>query len=337
MAELCRQFGISRITGYKWVSRYEEGGAGALRDRSHAPRNHPSQVPEAVEEAVLTARSEHPHWGPVKLRLWLDETAPHVEWPAPSTIGELLRRNGLTVGRKNRAINSAASGPAWNVDLGESFPCLDGRDCFPLTIADSRSGWLIRCQALTRPDTRSLRRLFDAAFREYGLPSRIRVPGMPPFFSAGGLSELTVWWIRLGIRPIAIEPGKAPGRRSQDQALRALRRETARLQRTNLREQQRAFADFRRRYNRELPAAPHGRRYPSPIEPVQYPADFAVRRVQARGRIRWDNSFIHVGRALAGELLGFEAAADGVWRAWFSFYGLGKVDEANRAIRPGAR
>jgi transposase len=338
MVDLCSQFGISRITGYKWVRRYEEGGAEALADRSHAPYQHPSQVPEEVEEAVLAARSEHPRWGPVKLRIWLERTEPRVSWPAPSTIGELLRRNGLTVARKGRRNGAVdASGPEWDVDIAGPIPSLDGQDCFPVMIADSRTGSVIRCQALRRPDTTSLRRLFDAAFREYGLPSRIRAPGAPPFLYACGLSELTVWWIRLGIRTIVHEPNTLPGRRSHNPVLRALGREAARLQRTNLRQQQRALTSFRDCYNRERPAPRHGRPYTSRVEPVKYPPHFVVRRVQARGRVRWHNAWICVSRASAGEVLGFEPLSHGAWRVWFSFHELGQLDEADRAIRPRAR
>jgi transposase len=332
MAELCRRFGISRMTGYKWVSRYQDGGVEALRDRSHAPHNHPFQVLEAVEEAVLAVRSEHPQWGPVKLRLWLDQTAPEVEWPAASTIGEILRRNGLTVPRKSPQNGaSGTSNQTWNVAVADRFQCLDGREAFPLTVTDSQSGFLLRCQGLARLDTGSVRRLFAAAFREYGLPRRIRVPGMPPFFEIGGLSELTVWWIRLAIQPVAIDPGKSPGRRIEEPVLRPLRLETAQP-RSNLREQQKALHDFRSRYNQT--ACPDYQRsarpYPSRTDPVAYPSNFEVRRVQAHGFVRWNNARIFVSRALAGEAIGLELTKDRKWRAWFGFHRLGELDGANR-------
>lgn len=272
MTELCRRYGISRITGYKWLSRYQEGGAVALQDRSHAPHSHPFQILDAVEEAILAARSRNPRWGPAKLRHWLEETAPEVKWPAPSTIANILNRNGLSVSRNGR--QSGAGGTSdqiWRVELGETLHCLDGQGYFPVRITDSRSGFLLRFQVLRCRDAATLGRLFEAAFREFGLPHGMRAPGVPPFFAGGRLSDLAAWWIRLAIQPVRLPPHKA---------LCPQLPEAVRAPRASLREQQRAFNDFRHRYNHGLPQKrlggrapadvyrPSTRRYPSELVPV---------------------------------------------------------------------
>ena len=256
MAEVCRRFEISRKTGYKWLGRYESGGINALQDGSHAPHHNPRQVLDEVEDAVVEARGKHPHWGPVKLRAWLDRTAPEIEWPAPSTIGEILHRHGLAVARKKRpraTPNSEplkhAQGPnlVWCADFKGWFRCQDGSRCDPLTITDAYSRFLLRCQAAKHPDGWYTQPLFEATFREHGLPERIRIDNGAPFASVGigGLSELSVWWIKLGIRPERIEPGK-PGQNGRHERMhRTLKQETAQPPRANLREQQKAFQQGR--------------------------------------------------------------------------------------------
>ncbi len=360
MAEVCRRFEISRKTGYKWLSRYESGGMNALQDGSHAPHHNPRQVLDEVEDAIVEARGKHPHWGPGKLRAWLDRTAPEIQWPAPSTIGEILHRHGLVVPRKKRAKAPPnreplkhAQGPnvVWCADFKGWFRCQDGSRCDPLTISDAYSRFLLRCQAARHPDGWYTKPLFEATFREYGLPERIRIDNGAPFASVGigGLSELSVWWIKLGIRPERIEPGKPAQNGRHERMHRTLKQATAQPPRANLREQQKAFDEFRQEYNYERPhEALEGktpsecyqdslRPYQSRIRPVQYPASFAVRQVSEGGQIRWNTAYVFVGRALSGEPIGLEPMADGKWRVWFSFYELGEFDESKLVIRAKAQ
>jgi len=360
MAEVCRRFEISRKTGYKWLGRYESGGIDALKDGSHAPHHNPRQVLEKVEDAIVEARGKHPHWGPVKLRSWLDRTAPDTQWPAPSTIGEIVQRHGLAVPQKRRpkaTPNSEplkhAQGPnlVWCADFKGWFRCQDGSRCDPLTITDAYSRFLLRCQAARHPDVGHTKPLFEATFREHGLPERIRIDNGAPFASVGigGLSELSVWWIKLGIRPERIEPGK-PGQNGRHERMhRTLKQETARPPRANLREQQKAFDEFRQEYNEERPhEALKGetpgecyedspRPYRSRLRPVAYPSDFEVRLVSKGGQIRWNRALVFVGRALRGEPIGLEPMEDGKWRVWFSFYELGEFDEGKLVIRAKPR
>ena len=264
MAEVCRRFQISRKTGYKWLDRYESGGVDALKDGSHAPHSNPRQVLEEVEDAIVEARGKHPHWGPVKLLAWLDRTAPEIQWPAPSTIGEILHRHGLAVPQRKRLKATPNSEPlkhavgpnlVWCADFKGWFRCQDGSRCDPLTITDAYSRFLLRCQAAKHPDTGYTKPLFEATFREYGLPESIRIDNGAPFASVGigGLSELSVWWIKLGIRPERIEPGKPAQNGRHERMHRTLKQETVQPPRANPREQQKAFDEFRQEYNWERP------------------------------------------------------------------------------------
>jgi transposase InsO family protein len=317
---------------------------------------HPRQVLEEVEDAIVEARGTHPHWGPGKLRAWLDRTAPEIHWPAPSTMGEILQRHGLAVPHKKRPKappNSQplqhAQGPnlVWCADFKGWFRCQDGSRCDPLTITDAYSRFLLRCQAAKHPDIWYTKPLFDATFREYGLPEYIRIDNGAPFASVGigGLSELSVWWIKLGIRPERIEPGKPAQNGRHERMHRTLKQETALPPRANLREQQNAFDLFRHEYNYERPhEALQGRTpaecyqaslrpYRSRIGEVVYPSDFEVRYVSEGGQMRWNSSKVFVGRALIGEPVGLEPCGNGQWRVWFSFYELGVFDEKKLFIR----
>jgi len=357
MAEVCRRFEISRKTGYKWLKRYEAGGVNALRDGSHAPHHNPRQVQEKVEDAIVEARGRHPHWGPVKLRAWLNRIEPEIDWPAPSTIGEILRRHGLAVPRKQRARATPSSQPlrhaqgpnlVWCADFKGWFRCQDGTRCDPLTITDGYSRFLLRCQAAKHPDLWYTKPLFDATFREYGLPETIRTDNGAPFASVGidGLSELSVWWIKLGIRPERIQPGKPAQNGRHERMHRTLKQETARPPRANLREQQNAFDLFREEYNFCRPhQALQGRTpaecyqtslrpYNSRIREVAYPDHFDVRYVSEGGQMRWQGSKVFVGRALIGEPLGLEPFAEGQYKVWFSFCELGVFDEKKLLISP---
>ena len=231
--------------------------------------------------------------------------------------------------------------------------CQDGGRCDPLTISDAYSRFLLRCQAARHPDVWYTKPLFEATFRQYGLPERIRIDNGAPFASVGigGLSELSVWWIKLGIRPERIAPGKPAQNGRHERMHRTLKQETAQPPRANPREQQNAFDAFRQEYNEERPHQALGgktpaecyqesrRPYRSRIRPVEYPAGYAVRCVSEAGQMRWNSAYVGVGRALGGERIGLEPIADGKWRVWFSFYELGEFDEAQlrRGVRPQPR
>ena len=360
MAELCRRAGIERKTGYKWVRRYQEGGLEALADQSRAPHHHRNQVHPQVEEKILDSRATFPHWGPVKLKAWLEGKLPKIDWPAPSTIGEILKRHGLTVERKKRNKTPAASHPladavapndVWCADFKGWFRCGDQARCDPLTITDGASRYLLRCQVVVTTKVESVQPLFAATFREYGLPRAMRTDNGPPFASTGigGLSELSVWWIKLGIRPDRIDRGQPQQNGRHERMHLTLKQETAQPPAANLRAQQRAFDRFRRVYNEERPheglelKTPAecywgaAREYPSQLAEAEYPPDCLVRRVGPCGTFRWRHRKLFLGKALRGEPVGFEPAGDGIWRLWFSFCPLGVFDETKMVIQQPRR
>jgi len=265
MSELCRRYGISRRVGYKWLNRYEDEGLGGLADRSRAPRRQAqATAPEAVN-AVIELRRKHPTWGPRKLRAWLDKAKPRTTWPACSTIGTILKREGLSRQRRRRPRVPGVWSPprteadvpnrVWTADFKGEFRLGCGRLCYPLTIVDAHSRYVLDCRAL--PGTRAAGALsaFERVFRAYGLPEVIRTDNGVPFCTQaiGGLSKLAVWWIRLGIR-LERTPRRHPEDNGAHERMhRILKTEATRPARRTAELQQRAFNRFRSVYNQERP------------------------------------------------------------------------------------
>jgi putative transposase len=356
MAELCRFYGVTRATGYKWVYRYEAGGLEGLEDRSRAPHHHPNEVSQKMEELVIAIREKHPSWGAPKIRARLERDQPGQPIPAESTIGAILKRNGLTVARKPRRKSRPASEPlahagapnaVWCADYKGWFRTADARRIDPLTISDAYSRYLFRCQALAAADYAHSKPVFEAAFREYGLPERLRTDNGAPFGSNGesGLTGLSVWWIKLGIVPEHIAPGKPQQNGRHERMHRTLKQETASPPASNRRAQQERFDRFRREYNEERPHEalgqqtpasyyqPSSRSYPERLRPIEYPADWQKRRVSDGGQMRWLGESVFVAHALEGEFVGLEPVADDQWRVWFSFYQVGVLDSRKLKIR----
>ena len=337
MSTLCRRFGISRKTGYKWRARYEAGGPPALLERSHAPHYQPAALTIGTQRAILSLRAKHPHWGPRKLLAWLEQ---HVagDWPAPSTIGALLQRAGLTVQRRPRRPRAypAPSAPRRMAPMtcgrrtsrAGSAPGTGG--AATPTISDIHSRFLLRCQVVANAQRQLVQPVFEATFREFGLPRVIRTDNGAPFAGGGGLSRLAVWWIRLGIRPERIAPSHPEQNAEHERLHRTLKQETATPPHATPAAQQRAFDRFRHIYNEErphealglqVPAAwytPSPRLYPDHLPGVDYPDPFIVRRAHPNGEIKWRGGRVLINHALAGEPIGIEEVADGCWRVWFS-------------------
>lgn len=186
IAELCRMYGVSRPTGYRWIGRYVQSGfdLAAMADRSSRPRCSPNAIDEEMEDMLVVARKRHPRWGPRKLRAWLERLYPNYCWPAPSTIGEVLKRRGLTTPRRKRRRKTppmtqpfaAATAPnaVWCIDFKGQFRTGDGELCYPLTITDAFSRYLLRCELVEEPTVEAVEHVLDSAFREFGLPLIIR-------------------------------------------------------------------------------------------------------------------------------------------------------------------
>jgi len=357
IAEACRLAGVSRKTGYKWLARYEEGGALALQDRARAPHTHPNAIAPDIKALLLQARQLHPSWGALKLLAWLARRHPRCEFPAPSTVSELLKRAGLVKPRRRNPrmpaytrpfMQAAEPNDLWSADFKGHFRTGDGRYCYPLTISDGFSRYLLLCRGLLKPSTAAVRPWFEHAFREYGLPLAIRTDNGPPFAARAlsGLSELSIWWLRLGIRPERIEPGCPQQNGRHERLHRTLKRESTLPPRASLRAQQHAFEYFRAEYNDERPHQalgqctptefyqPSNRTYPSRVPEVEYPRGFIVRRVRYAGTIKWQGRFVYVSHVLRGEPVGLYQTGEDTWSVYFGTLQLGRLDAHCIRVEP---
>jgi putative transposase len=357
MAELCRRYQISRETGYKWLDRFEQEGVAGLGDHSRAPARHPNQMPAAIEAGIVELRRERPTWGPRKLRAYLERKRPQSAWPAASTIGELLHREGLTVPRRKRRRAPpytqpfvACDGPnqVWCVDFKGWFRTRDGQRIDPLTMTDACSRYLLRCQAVERTDTEQVKAIFEAAFREYGMPLAIRSDNGAPFASRAlaGLSRLAVYLMKLGIVPERIAPGHPEQNGRHERMHRTLQAETAHPPAANRRAQQRAFDRFRHEYNQERPhealdqQTPEScyhrspREYPARVAEPEYPSNLRVRRVQKHGQFDWKHQDVFLSETLAGEAVGLEPVDDRYYTIYFAAFPIGGFDSRELQVHP---
>ena len=349
MTELCRLYGITRPTGYGVLQRYAEQGEAGLEERSRAPRWHPNQTAPEIEEQVLELRREHMRWGPRTLRARLQRLHPEVSWPAASTIGSLLEGEGLTRHRpKRRKVApyteplAAATAPnrVWCADFKGWFRTQDGKRIDPLTISDAHSRYLLRCQAVEATDTARVQAIFEAAFRECGMPEAIRSDNGPPFASRAiaGLSRLAVWWMKLGIVAERIAAGHSEQNGRHERMHRTLAEETASPPAANRRAQQRAFDRFRRVYNEERPHqglgmqtpaalwAPSEREYPARLREPEYDSAMQVRRVDCTGHISWKHVSVFLSDVLTGERVGLLPVDERHYEVYFVSTPLARFD-----------
>jgi transposase InsO family protein len=349
MRTLCREFGISEKTGYKWRQRFLEGGRPALADLSHAPHVAPHQVSRALVDAICACRAEFPKWGPRKLREVLTTREPRVAWPAPSTITSILRREGVPL-RPRRTRQTAhtawasglttATAPnhVWAADFKGQFRLRDSSYCFPLTISDLFSRVVIGCTALRSVATDDARRAFERHFREYGLPDVMRTDNGAPFGAPGalgGLSTLSVWWVRLGIRPERIRPGCPQQNGTHERMHRTLKDEATKPASATLAQQQTRFDRWREQFNTVRPHeslgntppaqhyTPAPRPYPTRLPVIDYPSTYQVRLVNPNGSFRWHSLRIHLSRVLGGEYIGLQHTSDTEWTIWLGGLQLG--------------
>jgi putative transposase len=355
VAAVCRRFGISRDKDYKWLRRWQEEGAAGLADRSRAPRRHPQAVAEELLEACLALRRQHPTWGPEKVKAALERRSPDRPWPAASTIGALFDREGLTVRRKLRRrtppggplFAAEAANDVWSMDFKGWFRTGDGIRVDPLTLSDACSRYLLRCQLVGRPDTTHVWPILDAAFREYGLPLRLRSDNGSPFATtgAGGLSRLSVRAVKAGVLPERITPGKPQENGRLERLHLTLLQDTASPPAATLRAQAARFRDFRATYNQDRPHAalgnatpaecyaPSPRRWDGVLRSPE-PAVDAVRRVKSNGLIRWHGVLVYISEALAGEPIGLDEGDDGLWTVRYGPILLGLLaDRGDTLIR----
>jgi transposase InsO family protein len=358
VSEVCRRYGVSRKTAYKWLARYEQGGVEALGDRSRAPHRHPGETCRAVREAILAIKRRFPTWGAPKIRVRLERDYPAWgRYPAVSTIGLFLRKQHLTSPRRRRRTASPTVLPltrgdhvnqVWCADFKGHFRTGDGRRCTPLTISDHASRYLLCCRHVSCPSSALVKRWFGRVFREYGLPEVIRTDNGTPFSSRGlgGLSQLSYWWIRLGIHPERIQPGHPEQNGRHERLHKTLKAETARPPAGSLAAQQQRFDRFRRAYNEERPHAglqmrtPYvcyrhsARALPRRVPPVWYPGHMTVCRVQPHGDIRYLHRRLFATESLAGEDVGIEQTDEDTSLVYYCRYLLGRIDHRRWLLVP---
>lgn len=357
MTELCQHYEIARETGYVWLRRYQAMGLEGLREKSRARQQHGNQTPEETEEMVLDVREAHMSWGPRKLKRVLERDEPGRKWPAASTIGEMLKREGLVVARRKRHKTPAYTEPlahadganrVWCADFKGWFRTGDGERIDALTITDAHSRYLLRCQAVDKMDTERVQAIFEAAFREYGLPEAIRTDNGAPFASRAlaGLSRLAVWWMKLGIVPERIEAGHPEQNGRHERMHRTLKQETAMPAAANRRAQQRAMDKFRAEYNQvrphealgmETPAAVYqvsARRFPTVLPQVEYPETMLVYTVQQKGHLRWKKHDVFVSEVLWGERIGLLPLDQHCYTVYFAQFPIARFDNRQAYLTP---
>ena len=355
VSDLCRRHGISRETFYVWKRRREGGEARWFEELSHAAASCPHATSGRVADRVIAVRRRYPYFGPKKIKAWLERDAPKVDWPAASTIGDILKREGLVEGRRRRqraipqgdVISPAtAANEEWSIDFKGWFRTADGRRCDPLTLADAASRYLVDVR-IVEPTWAGVRGAMERIFGTVGLPEAIRSDNGSPFGStgAGGLSALSVWWLKLGIEPRYIPPSSPQDNGRHERMHRTLKAETSKPAAATPAEQQRRFDRFRRHYNEQRPHEaleqtppathwqPPVRALPARLVDPWYDADHEVRRVRCDGMIKWRGEQVFVGEALAGELIGLAETESGGHIARFCHRHLGVIDRDRRFLR----
>jgi transposase InsO family protein len=355
MTELTASYGISRRIGYYWVDRYERDGH--LDAGSRRPHTSPHATPPMIVARICAARAAHPTWGAGKLRDWLSRHDAATAWPCRDTVHEVLRRQGLVRHRVRRrpAIHPPVHlttpiqpNHLWTTDYKGEFRTRDGAWCYPFTLRDGCTRYVLRCTALSTHTRAVTQPEFVQAFRTFGLPDRIRSDNGPPFGAPGlgRLSRLAVWWVRLGIIPERITPRHPEQNGSHEQFHAVLKRETTRPPAASCRAQQRRFRAFIAEYNHERPHdalgghapatryRPSRRPYPERLPPLDYPAAWHVRRVSSTGVISWTGQPLFLSEVLAGEDVALEPIDDVVWLLRFATVPLARFDERRRLLLP---
>lgn len=355
VTELCQRHGISRETFYVWQRRREGGDARWFEEKSHATKRCPHATADKLAKRIVALRERFPHFGPKKIKAWLEREAPGEAWPAASTIGDLLKRAGLVEAkrRRRRAIAqgemvapATAPNAEWSIDFKGWFRTLDGERCDPLTITDAASRYLIEVR-IVDPTWAGVRGALERVFSDIGLPGAIRSDNGTPFGSsgAGGLSSLSVWWLKLGIEPRYIPPSSPQDNGRHERMHRTLKAETSRPAAGSLPEQQARFDQFRRHYNQERPHEAIGqatpaslwrppvRTLPARLDDVWYDATHEVRRVRPTGEIKWRGERVFIGEALTGEMIGIAEIDPGVHIVRFAGRDLGLIGLDGNLLR----
>lgn len=355
---LCSSYSISNKTGYKWVNRFISGGLNNLEDRSRAPHTSKHRTSDEVCQFIIETKLAHPFWGPKKVIDYLKKYKPHLALPADSTAGEILKKAGLVKKRQKRHHVSAdeyafsecnESNQTWGVDYKGQFKLGNGHWCYPLTITDNHSRYLLQCKGLKSANFLDTQRWMEECFREFGLPQNIRSDNGTPFSSmaAGGISRLSKWWIDLGIRPERIKPGHPQQNGRHERMHRTLKQETAKPSAYSEALQQKKFDDFKVEFNQERSHEGIGRRcpsdiyiyssrpYPEKLPEVVYDEGLNTRKVKRGGEIKWKGHHIYISSVLQNDRVSLMKIDNDLWEVCYNFYKLGELDtkkmQLNRA------
>ncbi len=355
---LCERYGVSRKTGYKLVNRFMAEGGKSFEEKSRSRHHHPNATPNHVIQELLSLKHRYPHWGPKKINLFLEQERAGKDWPAPSTIGDILKKHGLVKSRKRRRQIPAHSQPlrhflgsndVWSADFKGQFKLGDGKYCYPLTMTDNYSRFILTCDALARPTHDGVIPCFERVFREYGLPDAIRTDNGQPFAGCGigGLTRLSIWWLKLGITPERIDLGRPDQNGRHERMHRTLKQHTAKPPMMNMQKQQTHFDHFLQEFNDERPhEAIHGKRpgevytkskkaYLEKLPEIEYPDHFQIRKVRSRGTIQWLGKEYFLNELLRGEPIGLERIDELRAMVHFASMQLGIIDrKLDRIIRP---
>lgn len=366
IVEICDRFGVSEKTGQKWLKRFREGGIEALEDRSHAPLNHAGRITPEVAARILALKRKYPLFGPEKLRDWLllnEPPAPGRRWPAASSIGELLRKHHLVRKRRGKHLRNerpvligrtVPTGPnmVWTADFKGQFRLrdIDRAYCYPLTVLDLHTHFLLGCTALESTGVAQAQKSFTRLFREFGLPQVMRTDNGVPFAqptSLGRLGQLALWWVRLGIRPEYIRPGRPSENGAHERFHRTLKAAATKPPCSSLEAQQQRFDSFRSEYNSERPheslpehrpPAQHyvnsSRPYPKQLPELVYPNSWAVRRVRPSGCITLQQHDVYLSVNLVGQSIGVTDIDDDRLIICYGQLELGTFDMTNKLFTP---
>jgi len=356
MAKLCREFGISRKTGYKIYDRYKEHGLEGLKNRSRRPYRHANQIPFQIEREILNLKKERPSWGAPKIREKLIRWFPDIQPPATSTIHAVLDRHGLVKRRKHRRYKAKGTdlcttnqpNGLWCADYKGEFRLGNKKYCYPLTITDYATRYLFTCEGLESTKEAFAFTVFEQAFKEFGLPAAIRTDNGIPFSCANalyGLSRLSVWWLRLGIAIERIKPGNPQQNGRHERMHLTLKKEATKPPGFNFLQQQSLFDDFIDQYNNDRPHEALNMKYPGelytpsakvyrPPDEPEYPMHDLTIRVTKCGRICLKRLKINFSTVFAGQSVGITETADKIWLVSFMDYDLGYFDEEARRVEP---
>ena len=356
-AELCRRHGISRRTGYKWKRRHKAAGEAGLADQSRAPKRQAQAASPAIRERIVAVKRSHMTWGPRKIQQYLSQREPAEAWPASSTMGELLRREGLVIPRQKRRRTPPHSAPlahadqanrVWTTDFKGWFLVGNGERCNPITVQDAYSRFLLRVRHLPKTDTAHALAIYEMLFRTYGLPDAMRSDNGPPFATTapGGLSRLSMFWIRLGIRHERIDPGCPEQNGRLERTHLTLLQDTASPPAYDLFGQQERFADYEHCFSFERPHealggatpaslyVPSTRPYPSAPPSIVYPDDYLLRRVANKGDLNFKGERTFLSELLAHETIGLRPVDDHLFEVYWATVLLGWFDGRSHCFVP---